>query len=449
MQPKPSVAAGAGLEPRLLATALLKSVLGRGRPLDESFDTLTRSGRFAALDFRDRAFARAMSATALRRLGQTQALLSHFLSRPLPDDAEDIRLVLILALTQLVFMRAAPHAVLNTAVDEVRTYRGGARFAGLVNAVLRRASREAAAITETQDAPVLNTPPWLFARWGTAYGEDAARRIAQAHLHEPPLDLTIKADRVEWAQTLSGESVGPFSVRLRHKGRVDELPGFRDGAWWVQDVAATLPAALLRDVRGLRVADICAAPGGKTAQLAAAGAQVTAVDISNARLSRLSENLARLRLDAELVEADATTWEPAAPFDAVLLDAPCSATGTIRRNPDIAYLKTPSDIETLGRLQARLLAHAATLVRPGGVLVYCSCSLEPEEGERQAMEAVRTQPDLAIDPVAGPEVGDARWITPQGCLRTLPYYLGGDSDDGSIGEGGMDGFFAARFRKSG
>jgi 16S rRNA (cytosine967-C5)-methyltransferase len=444
MQPKPSVVPTAGLEPRQLATALLKSVLVRGRPLDESFETLTRSGRFAALEIRDRAFARAMSATALRRLGQTQALLTHFLSRPLPDDAEDIRLVLILALTQLVFMRAAPHAVLNTAVDEARSYRGGARFAGLVNAVLRRASREAAALVAAQDEARLNTPSWLFARWDAAYGEEAARRIAQAHLHEPPLDLTMKAQREEWAQALSGEPVGPFSVRLRHKGRVDELPGFRDGAWWVQDVAASLPVALLSDVRGARVADLCAAPGGKTAQLAAAGALVTAVDISSARLSRLAENLTRLGLRAELVAADAAAWNPSAPLDAVLLDAPCSSTGTIRRNPDIAYLKTPSDIETLSRLQAQLLAHAATLVKPGGVLVYCSCSLEPEEGERQAISALQANPDLAVDPIAGYEVGDARWITPHGYLRTLPYFLGGD-----IGEGGMDGFFAARFRKSG
>jgi 16S rRNA (cytosine967-C5)-methyltransferase len=444
MQPKPSVVPTAGLEPRQLATALLKSVLARGRPLDESFDTLTNSGRFAGLDHRDRAFARAMSTTALRRLGQTQALLSHFLSRPLPDDAEDIRLVLILALTQLVFMRAAPHAVLNTAVDEARTYRGGARFAGLVNAVLRRASREAAAVVTAQDGASLNTPPWLFARWASAYEEDAARRISEAHLHEPPLDLTIKAERATWAQALSGEPVGPFSVRLRHKGRIDELPGFRDGAWWVQDVAASLPVALLGDVQGARVADLCAAPGGKTAQLAAAGAHVTAVDISGARLSRLGENLARLGLRAELVEADVATWQPPAPFDAVLLDAPCSSTGTIRRNPDIAYLKTPSDIESLSRLQARLLTHAATLVRPGGVLVYCSCSLEPEEGERQAIAALQANPDLVADPIAGHEVGDASWITPQGYLRTLPYFLGGD-----MGEGGMDGFFAARFRKAG
>jgi 16S rRNA (cytosine967-C5)-methyltransferase len=439
-------AAAAGLKPRQLASALLKAVLVRRQPLDETFNALASRGRFAAPSHRDKAFARAMSATALRRLGQSEDILARFLEHPLPEDAQDVKFVLLLAVTQLAFMGAAPHAVINIAVDETRLQRNGARFAGLVNAVLRRVAASAPEIIAGQDAAELNTPAWLFSRWASAYGEEQARAIAAAHLDDPPLDLSLKPeawDDHELKAALGGAELPPRTLRLKHRGRVDALPGYESGAWWVQDHAASLPATLLGPVAGKTVADLCAAPGGKTAQLAAAGARVTAVDTSRSRLRRLGENLARLRLAADLVEADAAAWTPAAPFDAVLLDAPCSATGTIRRNPDIPYLKSQEDIAALSRLQKRLADHAVTLLKPGGVLVYCTCSLEPEEGENLA-SALATRESLAPAPIGSSEVSDPAWITPEGYLRTLPSSL-------RLGDGinGMDGFFAARFRRTG
>ena len=265
------------------------------------------------------------------------------------------------------------------------------RYAGLVNAVLRRLAREGAERLAALDPAVLDTPPWLMARWSENYGEATARAIAGAHGHEPALDLTVKSDPETWAVRLDGRVLPTGSVRTVAHGAVTSLPGFAEGAWWVQDAAAALPARLFGNVDGLRVADLCAAPGGKAAQLAAAGARLTAVDRSPARLERLRGNLARLSLTAEFVCADVEEWT-AEPFDAVLLDAPCSSTGTIRRHPDVPWLKQPSDVATLAALQRRLIARAAALTKPGGILVYCTCSLEPEEGSRRSTNSWRARP---------------------------------------------------------
>jgi 16S rRNA (cytosine967-C5)-methyltransferase len=331
-------------------------------------------------------------------------------------------------------MEVAPHAAIGLAVEQAKASRAVRHLAGLVNAVLRRVNEHKAAILAEQDASRLNTPEWLWRRWVQAYGDETAARIATAHLEEPPLDLSAKADAADLAARLSGAALPWGTVRLAVKGRIEDIDGYEEGAWWVQDAAAAMPALLLGDVAGLRVADLCAAPGGKTAQLAARGAHGTAVDISASRLRRLKENLERLHLEAEIVQANVGDWSPPELFDAVLLDAPCSATGTIRRNPDIPYLKSEADIAALARVQARLLAHALSLLKPGGALVYATCSLEPEEGEAQIEAALASRGDIALAPVRADALGlppDA--ITPAGMLRTLPFH-----------GGGMDGFFAAR-----
>jgi 16S rRNA (cytosine967-C5)-methyltransferase len=432
--PEQSQTESAGLQARKLAAYLLRAVLRERQPFDDAFAATSAKAAFSGLESRDRAFAHAIAATALRRLGQIEDLLARFLSKPLPPEAFEARFILIVGTVQLAFMEVAPHAAINLAVEQAKASRGAHRFTGLINAVLRKVGADAAAAMAQQDADRLNTPPWLFSRWERHYGEETARRIAAAHLEEPALDLSIKADAPGWAARLGGDLLPSGTVRLHAKGRIEEIEGYADGAWWVQDAAAALPALLPGDVRGLRVADLCAAPGGKTAELAVRGALVTAVDISTSRLRRLKENLGRLGLDAEIVQANAADWAAPELFDAVLLDAPCSATGTIRRNPDIPYLKGESDIVALTRAQARLLDHALDLLKPGGQLVYSTCSLEAEECEAQIERLLAARPDVSLKPIRAGEAGiPPECVTPAGLLRTLPFHCGG-----------MDGFFAAR-----
>jgi 16S rRNA (cytosine967-C5)-methyltransferase len=314
----------------------------------------------------------------------------------------------------------------------------------LVNAVLRRMARDGRAALAGLDMAAFDTPEWLLARWKHAYGEATTHAIAAVHGEEPPLDVTVKHDPEMWATRLRGRVVPTRTVRLIAHGPVSLLPGYAEGAWWVQDAAAALPARLLGDLAGCRVADLCAAPGGKTAQLAAAGARVTAVDRSPARLARLRENLARLGLAAETVEADALEWNPE-PFDAVLLDAPCSSTGTIRRHPDIPWLKREADLPAMRALQARLLDKAASLTKPGGTLVYCTCSLEPEECEAQISALLARNPGLVRRAIAAAEL-DAQeaFTTAAGDLRTLPCHW----PDLDPRMAGLDGFYAARLDRA-
>jgi 16S rRNA (cytosine967-C5)-methyltransferase len=340
------------------------------------------------------------------------------------------------------------HAVVDLAVETTRRDRGAHRFAKLVNAVLRRVAERGPELLAGQDGVRLNIPDWLWQRWTAAYGAETTRRIAEAALREAALDISLKpqdaSDAAAWAARLGGQLLSAGSIRLAPHGRIEDLPGYAEGAWWVQDAAAALVARTAGDVRGLSVADLCAAPGGKTAALAAAGAEVTAVDVSAGRLDRLRQNLARLRLTAEVVEADAAGWAPGRTFDVVLLDAPCSATGTIRRHPDILRLKGPEDVARMARLQGPMLAHAASLVRPGGLLIYATCSLEPEEGEQQVAAFLRAHADFMRAPIAAAEVGaEPEWITADGELRTLFFHLGQSSPELS----GMDGFYVARLRR--
>jgi len=430
-----------GFATRRIAADIVAGVLRQKRPLDEQLET---SG-LGALPERDRALVRALVATVLRRLGTLRHLLADLLERGLPREAPRVEAALLIGAAQILFLDVPDHAAVDLSVRLAQADRQAARYSGLVNAVLRRLARDGATLLAGLDCALLDTPDWLMRRWIAHYGETTARAIAAVHAHEPALDLTVKSDPQAWAAKLNGRALPTGSVRTIASGPISQLPGYDEGAWWVQDAAAALPARLLGDVRDKSVADLCAAPGGKTAQLAHAGARVIAVDRSPARLARLRQNLARLQLSAETIEADATQWQ-AGPFDAVLLDAPCSSTGTIRRHPDIPWLKSEADLGKLVALQTRLLDHAAALVNPGGVLVYCICSLEPEEGEQAAAALLERNPDLHRSPVMPDEVaGLAELLTPEGDLRTLPCHL----PDPDARMAGLDGFYAVRFARNG
>ena len=423
---------------------MLRQVLERGVPLDALLDETHGTAHFRALGSRDRALARAILTTALRRRGQIKAVLSERLDKPLPPGSEALAAILHIGAAQILFLDVPDHAAVDLAVTQAAGDHRSRNAKGLVNSVLRRLARERAGIVGRPGPGSVNAPAWLFERWSAAYGEEGAEAIAEAHLRPPGLDFSVRADAEVWAERLGGTVLPTGTVRVAEMRRVSALPGYDEGAWWVQDAAAALPAKLLGDVAGTEVADLCAAPGGKTAELAAAGARVTAVDLSERRLKRVAANLARLRLQAEPIVADVLLWEPGRRFGGVLLDAPCSATGTIRRHPDVQWLKRPEDIAALAGLQARLLDRAAQLVEPGGLLVFCTCSLEPEEGEAQVSPFLARNAEFRLEPVDAIELaGLAHLIGPAGTVRTLPSHGFGPGD----GAAGMDGFFAARFRR--
>jgi len=421
---------------RHVALDLIGAVLRRKRPLD---DAIEDNPDMAALSVRDRAFARLLVATVLRRLGQIDALIADCLNTPLPPRASIVHDILRLGIAQLLFLRTPPHAAVATSVDIAHS-RGFLSHKGLVNAVLRRLGVEGADRVETQDAARLNTPDWLWRSWTRAYGSTVARAIATAHLKEAPLDLTLRADDDEWSERLQATKLPTGTLRRPSGGSVMALPGYAEGAWWIQDAAAALPARLLGGLEGQNVVDLCAAPGGKTAQLAKAGANVIAIDRSTRRLDRLVSNLQRLSLPVEAVAADALTWRPPEPADAVLLDAPCTATGAIRRHPDVPHLKSTDDVARLSVVQENLLRAAVEMVRPGGTLVYCTCSLEPEEGLERIEALLRSGAPVERRPLEADEIdAPADWITAEGDLRTLPCHLA-EYD-------GIDGFYGARLTR--
>ena len=404
-------------------------------------DVFAKAAATRHLEPRDRAFARLIAATVFRHHGELRAVVGRFLEKPLPEHQGRLEQILLAAAAQLLFLQTPPHAAISLAVDQCRADSSAGRFDKLTNAVLRRVSEQGAGILETLDAVALNIPPWLLARWTKTFGKDAAYAIGTASLIEAPLDLTVKSDAAQWAERLGGIVMPNGSVRLAGAGRIEDIPGYDDGDWWVQDAAAALPVRMLGDVAGKYVADLCAAPGGKTAQLAAAGAHVTAVDKSPVRLNRLKANLARLHLDAETFVADAAEFAPGRMFDAILVDAPCTATGTIRRHPDILLLKRHEDVAALAALQARVLASAANAVKPGGTIVYCTCSLEPEEGQDQITHFLAANPAFSRVPVEAAAIGAVpAWLSADGDLRTLPSHAA----DLPPGSRGLDGFYAAK-----
>jgi 16S rRNA (cytosine967-C5)-methyltransferase len=431
-----------GFAARRVAADILDGVLRRARPLDEQLDGRGAHVGLPHLAERDRALVRRIVASVLRRLGSLRHVVGTFLDRGLPRDAPRAETALLIGAAQILLLGGPAHAAVDLSVRIAQADRHAARYAGLINAVLRRIAREGLPRFADVDL-ALDTPEWLMRRWTDAYGNDTARAIAAVNATEPALDLTVKRDADEWAGKLRGRVLPTGSVRTLPHGPVPLMPGFDEGAWWVQDAAAALPARLFGDVNGLSVADLCAAPGGKTLQLAHAGARVTAIDRSEPRLTRLRENLQRCGLAAEVEAADAAEWS-GGPFDAVLVDAPCSSTGTIRRHPDIAWLKRPADLTSLVTLQRRLLERAIALTRPGGTVVFCTCSLEPEEGEQMTVAVLADHAEVRRKPISASEInGLEGLITPTGELRTLPCHW----PDPDSRLAGLDGFYAVRLER--
>ena len=426
------------LSARLVALQLLSEVLGKRQPLDQALDSMAS---FRLLSGRDRAFTRMLVATTLRRLGQIDSLILQMSERGEYPSPPVIHHILRLGITQIFFMDVPVYAAVDTAV-RMTEEKNLPRLKGFVNAILRRLEREGHELVQQQDAAQLNMPDWLRALWIADYGVDVTDQMALAVFNEAPLDITVKdpAMLAYWAAQLEADIMPTGTLRRAAGGLITDLPGYHDGMWWVQDLSASLPAKVLGDVKDRNVLDLCAAPGGKTAQLAAAGARVVAVDRSMGRLRRLDENMKRLRLNVEMVAADATEWVPAAPVDFILLDAPCSATGTIRRHPDVMHLKRAQDIDALADLQARLLVHASGMLNAGGVLVYCTCSLQKAEGEHRIEAFLRANPHMMRYPIHPDDVpGLTESLSEIGDMRILPHHQGA--------AGGMDGFYICRLQK--
>ncbi len=419
---------GSAIDARRAALALLGDVTGARRLLSEVLEP-----RLAPLPAAERARAQRLASVTLRVMDRADRMLGpHLRKRP----PEPVMNLLRMGVTEICELGQAPHGVVNACVTLAREDRRRAGMAGLVNAVLRKVADEAG---KWPALPLPRLPKWLRKPLIADYGKPVVEAIEAAHYRAAPLDLSARDDAPALAHALGGQLLELGSVRLRAPGQVSKLPGFDAGLWWVQDVAAAQPARVLAPAPGARVLDMCAAPGGKTLQLSAMGAEVTALDISPGRMARVEENLARTGLRAETVVGDALEYQ-AEPFDAILLDAPCSATGTIRRHPDLPQAKDGSDFPQLFALQAALIDKALTLLRPGGRLVYCTCSLLIDEGEEQVRDAIARHPGLRPDrqALARPGLNPA-WRTDEGGLRLRPDYL--------PDQGGMDGFYIAALIK--
>ena len=431
-----------GLIVRQAAAAALSEIVTNGRTLDERLAADEAAGRLARMDARDRALMRSIVIVALRRFGTIKAALASLLETGLPKKAQSLEWILAVAGAQILFMDVPDHAAVDLAVHAAKRDPQTIPFAALVNAVARNMSRQKEELLAAAD-PFADTPLWLSARWRKTWGDKDAAAIAAMNRQEPTLDLSVRDNPEDWARRLGGIVLPTGSVRLSAHTPIAELEGYDNGGWWVQDASAALPARLLRPQPGERIADLCAAPGGKTIQLALAGADVTALDRSAERMKRLAANLQRIGARADLQVGDALSFSAPA-FDAILLDAPCTATGTIRRNPDVAWTKRASHVQTMAAAQTKMLEQAIKLLRPGGRLIYSTCSLEPEEGEHQIAALLRRNPDIMRDPVAPEEIGGlAQCITAEGEVRTLPQHL--PHEDPRMA--GLDGFFMARLRR--
>lgn len=431
-----------GLRARKTALDILNDVFQRKQTLDQS---LERDSGFSSLPARDKAFCRMLVATTLRRLGQIDDLIAKAETRP-STKLPMLENILRIGVTQILFMDVPDHAAVDTSVCLTEKF-GLNRQKAFVNGLLRTITRVGHEWMLKQDEVRLNTPEWLLKTWIEDYDLRIAAEIGKANLVEAPLDITIKDtnDRLYWEGALKASPIGSASLRRMEGGSVLDLPGFNEGRWWVQDAAAAIPATLLAEnLQGKTVVDLCAAPGGKTMQLAAMGANVIALDRSAQRLKRMESNLKRTKLsdDVKIVVADAAHWRPvgAAP-EYILLDAPCSATGTIRRHPDMPHLKTPRDIENLTHAQMNILENAFKILAPGGTLIYCTCSLQKAEGEMQIARLLSDHPNAYKKAISAMEIGGIdEAITPDGDVRILPYH--------QAARGGMDGFFISRIKKA-
>lgn len=423
---------------RLIAFQILNDILFQKKSMDEAFE---RAPEFLSLESRDRGFVRVLVTTILKRAPEMDAALAKFLRDPIRDlkPAQLIN-VFRLGIAQIVFLETPSHAAVSTTVDLAQEA-GITHHKPLVNAVMRRMATEGITKKDLRDAGRMNTPEWLWREWMNDYGVEQALDIAAGNLSESPVDFTLRGEAKTWAEKLEAEFLPTGSLRRDSAGFVPELPGYDEGAWWVQNAAAALPVKLFPEIKGKTVIDLCAAPGGKTAQLAAAGATVIALDRSSGRLARLNENMMRLGFDAQTVVADGAVWQPVEKADAVLLDAPCTATGTIRHQPDVLHLKDIRDQEKLVALQRRLLTNALDMLKPGGILIYCTCSIQKAEGEKQTEWFLSQGLPVQLSPIAAGELsGIEEMLTPKGEIRALPCHW--------KDIGGIDGFYIARFVKN-
>lgn len=442
----------AGRPARDAAVAAVISVISGGKTTGAALDDALSN---ASLEQRDAAFAAHLARTTLRRYRSLLAMIDGFMPRGRPANSGPLNAILATAAAQLTLLKLPAHAVINIAVEQTQGHRRSRNFKGLTNAVLRKVAEGGIDRIAQINAAQTDIPEWLRRRWADHYGEAAALQIADACLQPASLDITPKTDAAALAAVLGGVGLATGSVRCETGVRIDTMPGFADGQWWVQDAAAALPALLLAPQAGEVVLDLCAAPGGKTMQLATTGARVTAVDQDATRLARIRENLERTNLQAELVAADATSFQPPTPVDRILVDVPCSATGTIRRHPDILHLKRAGDVTANAETQAVLLDHALAILKPGGTLVYCSCSLEPEEGPDQVAAALQRHPTVTRRKIAVGEAGvPTEWITAEGDLRTRPDFsvpiAVADTSVSAVTPElplGLDGFYASRLVK--
>jgi 16S rRNA (cytosine967-C5)-methyltransferase len=429
-----------GLEARIAATRILAAVIDRKTSLDGMLDTEHGNPAFLPLNDADRGLVKAILQSALRHLPRIEAIIQQLLDTPLPDGARSLHHLLVVAAAQMLYLDVPDHSAVDLAVEQANGDPRSRRFAKLVNAILRRIGREKTGLLEAvEDLPCM--PDWFMRRLIEVYGQEQALAIAASQLQPPTIDLTVKNDAAGWAERLGGQVLPTGTVRLdRFRGSIPSLEGFAEGAWWVQDAAAAIPAKLFGDLSGKRVADLCAAPGGKTAQLVLAGGDVVAVEQSKSRLKRLDANLLRLGLSAETRCENLLDIQDREVFDAILLDAPCSSTGTTRRHPDVLWTKDAADIAKLAELQEKLLRHAVTLLKPGGRLVFSNCSIDPSEGEKIIDRLLLDGSGLQlqpIDPADWPGLETA--ITARGEFRTLPSML--------AQSGGLDGFYAAVIAK--
>jgi 16S rRNA (cytosine967-C5)-methyltransferase len=433
-EPRP----GDGLPARRAAYAVLNSILFQKKTMDEAF---ARVPGLEHLPGRDKAFVRLLVSVVLKRAREMDAALAKLLHEPLAEmKPPQLINIFRLGIAQFAFLQTPPHAVVNTTV-ELAEAEGIAHHKPLVNAVMRRLTRDSMQMMELRDAGRFNTPEWLWNEWMQGYGVETALAIAAANLDEAPIDFSVKSNPEQWAETLEATLLPTGSLRKNTGGFIPDLPGFTQGSWWIQNAAAAIPAKLFGDVTGKTVVDLCAAPGGKTAQLAAMGAKVIAVDRSAERVARLAENMQRLQFDVETVISDGAVWQPREHVDAVLVDAPCTATGTIRHQPDVLWLKERRDQDKLAGLQQKLLINATKMLKPGGTLIFCTCSLQKAEGEDHATWALQHDLPLRLSPIKPDDLqGIADMITNRGELRCLPFHW--------KDAGGIDGFYVVRFIKA-